>query len=188
VARAVVTGVPTGSSLLVASSMPIRDVEWFGQNRRDIRVYANRGANGIDGLIASAIGIALSGSPTTLLIGDVAFLHDSAALIALAGRAVDLTIVVVDNDGGGIFSFLPQADLVAKERFELLFGTPHGTSISALCQAHGVPVEPWPSDNNPAFTTRTGPRVLVATTDREDNVAVHESLNLAVISAIDDLG
>ena len=188
VARAVVAGIPTGSSLLVASSMPIRDVEWFGQNRRDIRVYANRGANGIDGLIASAVGIALSGSPTTLLIGDVAFLHDSAALIALAGRAVDLTIVVVDNDGGGIFSFLPQADLVAKERFELLFGTPHGTSISALCQAHGIPVEPWPRDNTPALVAGTGPRVLVATTDRDDNVAVHDELNRAVVAAIDDLG
>lgn len=187
VARHVVAGIPTGSSLMVASSMPIRDVEWFGQNRRDIRVYANRGANGIDGLVASATGIALSGSPTTLLIGDVAFLHDSAALIALAGRAIDLTIVVVDNDGGGIFSFLPQADLVAKERFELLFGTPHGTSISALCQAHGITVQPWPSDNSPAFDSGTGVRVLVATTDRADNVVVHEALNQAVATAIDEL-
>ncbi|MEM9652270.1 MAG: 2-succinyl-5-enolpyruvyl-6-hydroxy-3-cyclohexene-1-carboxylic-acid synthase [Actinomycetota bacterium] len=187
VARAVIDGMPTGSSLVVASSMPVRDVEWFGRNRRDVRVYANRGANGIDGLIATATGVALSGSPTTLLIGDVAFLHDSSSLIALAERAVDLTIVVIDNDGGGIFSFLPQADLVAPERFELLFGTPHGTDISALCAAHRITAEAWPDDDNPKLAAGTGVRVIVATTERSDNVLVHETLNRAVADAIDQL-
>ncbi len=181
VARSVVQGVPPGGSLLVASSMPIRDVEWFAPNRRRIRVYANRGANGIDGLIATATGIALSGSPTTLLIGDVAFLHDSSALIGLRDRPVALTIVVIDNDGGGIFSFLPQAELVDQAGFERLFGTPHGTDLAALSLAHGLEVERWPGSG-----LRPGPpRVIIATTDRAENVEIHERLNRAVAAAID---
>ncbi|MGI9599384.1 MAG: 2-succinyl-5-enolpyruvyl-6-hydroxy-3-cyclohexene-1-carboxylic-acid synthase [Acidimicrobiales bacterium] len=184
VARTVVELMPAGGSLLVASSMPVRDVEWFAPNRRRIRVYANRGANGIDGLISTAIGIALSGSPTTLLIGDVAFLHDSSALIALRDRAVALTIVVIDNDGGGIFSFLPQAEQLGSESFERLFGTPHGTDIATLCRAHGIEVSHWPPDS----LEPGRPKVVIATTDRPRNVAVHELLNRAVAEAIDGLG
>lgn len=186
IARAVVGGLATGSSLVVASSMPVRDVEWFCENRRDIRVYANRGANGIDGLVSTAIGVALSGSPTTLLIGDVAFLHDSAGLIALSNRQVDLTIVVIDNDGGGIFSFLPQAELVAPERFELLFGTPHGTDIAALCKAHGIKTEEWQSDMKPTLEHSNGTKVVVAKTNRAENVEIHEELNRLVSKAISE--
>ncbi|MEM7272435.1 MAG: 2-succinyl-5-enolpyruvyl-6-hydroxy-3-cyclohexene-1-carboxylic-acid synthase [Actinomycetota bacterium] len=182
VARAVVDGLPSGGTLVVASSMPIRDVEWFAAGRQDVRVLASRGANGIDGLVATATGVALSGAPTTLLIGDVAFLHDSPGLVALGRRAVDLTIVVVDNDGGGIFSFLPQADQVAPDRFEQLFGTPHGTDLIALCLAHGVPAEPWTGGLDGGAG---GVRVLVATTDRTDNVAVHDQLNRAIIAAVE---
>ncbi len=183
IARAVVQAMGAGESLLVASSMPVRDVEWFAPNRRRVRVYANRGANGIDGLIATAIGIALAGSPTTLLIGDVAFLHDSAALIALGRRPVDLTIVVIDNDGGGIFSFLPQADLVDPEAFERLFGTPHGTDLVGLCQAHDIDVSSWPPPS-----ARTGAaRVVIATTDRQRNVVVHDELNRLIAEAVADL-
>ena len=149
VARTVIDSLPTGGSLVVASSMPVRDVEWYGANRRDVRVFANRGANGIDGTIATAIGVALSGSPTTLLIGDVAFLHDSTALIAIGDRPINLTIVVIDNDGGGIFSFLPQAELLPGSTFETLFGTPHGTDLAQLCRAHGIESAPWPPDPVP---------------------------------------
>lgn len=184
IARSVVESLPVGGSLLVASSMPIRDVEWFAPSRRDIRVYANRGANGIDGLVSAATGIAMTGSPTTLLIGDVAFLHDSTALIGLAGRSIDLTIVVIDNDGGGIFSFLPQAELIERDRFEQLFGTPHGTDLAALCAAHGLPCEPWPGNLDGPGGAPSVPRVVIATTDREDNVAIHNQLNDAVIAAV----
>lgn len=190
IARSVVEAMPEGGSLLVASSMPVRDVEWFAPNRRGIRVYANRGANGIDGLIATATGIALSGSPTTLLIGDVAFLHDSSALIALRDRPVSLTIVVIDNDGGGIFSFLPQARRLDGETFERLFGTPHGTDIAALCRAHGIDVETWDesawsraSATPPVMPN--GTRVVVAKTTRAGNVAEHDRLNQAVVDAIE---
>src|SRR5690606_18464493 len=100
--------------------------------RTDITVHANRGANGIDGVVSTAVGVAATGVPTSVLVGDLAFVHDSTALVALAARGVDLTIVVVDNDGGGIFSFLPQASQLPSERFEQLFGTPHGTDCVAL--------------------------------------------------------
>lgn len=183
VARATVERIPTGGALLVASSMPVRDVEWFGPNRRDIKVHANRGANGIDGLIATATGIALTGTPTTLLIGDVAFLHDSSALVALADRSVDLTIIVVDNDGGGIFSFLPQAELVEHDRYEQLFGTPHGTDLAALCGAHGIPAGTWPD------VPTDGPvRVSIATTERTRNREVHDELNRHIVAAVEEAG
>ncbi len=185
IARRVVASIPTGGSLVVASSMPIRDVEWFGPNRRDIRVVANRGANGIDGTIATAIGVALTGSPTTLLIGDVAFLHDSTSLVAVGQRSVDLTIVIVDNDGGGIFSFLPQAEELPDRTFEELFGTPHGTDLASLLAAHGLDVEDW-ADDLPVFDGEApGVRAVVATTDRNANVDLHRRINNAVIKEVE---
>lgn len=182
--RLVVDGLPAGAALVVASSMPVRDVEWFGPNRRDIRVLANRGANGIDGLIASATGAALSGARTTLLIGDVAFLHDSTSLIAINKRPIDLTIVVIDNDGGGIFSFLPQATQLPDPVFEELFGTPHGVDLAALAMAHGVKVAPWSQDAFEQAQIDGGVNILIASTDRDDNVKVHDALHEAVANAI----
>ncbi|MDH3752421.1 MAG: 2-succinyl-5-enolpyruvyl-6-hydroxy-3-cyclohexene-1-carboxylic-acid synthase [Acidimicrobiia bacterium] len=180
VAIAAVAAVPTDGSLVVASSMPVRDVEWFGPHRGDITVHANRGANGIDGVVSTAIGVALTGRPTICLLGDLAFLHDSAALTALGRRPVDLSIVVIDNDGGGIFSFLPQAERLAAERFESLFGTPHGTDISAVGRAHGLAS----TDFDPDVLAPDGVRLLVARTDRRRNVEVHDRLFAAVSSAI----
>ena len=132
VARHLTRTLPPGGVLVASSSMPVRDVEWFGVGRRDVRVVANRGANGIDGVVSTAVGAALTGAKTTLLIGDIAFLHDSNGLLGLADRGVDLTIVVLDNDGGGIFSFLPQRTALPAERFERLFGTPHGLDLVAV--------------------------------------------------------
>ncbi len=184
IAREVVANLPANGALVVSSSMPIRDVEWFGPNRADVDVYANRGANGIDGVVSTAVGVALSGRPTTVLVGDVAFLHDSSALIGLRYRPIDLHIVVIDNNGGGIFSFLPQASALDASRFELLFGTPHGTDLAALARAHGLDVHPW---STPMATpqSRPGLRVTVAHTDRAANVALHARLNASVVKAIE---
>ena len=159
--------------------MPVRDVEWFGRPRTDIDVISNRGANGIDGTIATAAGIARAGRPTVCLIGDVALLHDSTSLAALRHRPLDLTIVVVDNDGGGIFSFLPQHELLSADRYEQLFGTPHGTDLARLAEAHGIPVEPWPGDLAP-----NGVRMVLAHTNRDANLALHDELHAGVATAL----
>ena len=177
------------SAIVAASSMPVRDIEWYGGRRDRIVHYANRGANGIDGVVSTAIGIALTGQRVVALVGDIAFLHDSSALIALARRDVDLTIVVVDNDGGGIFSFLAQADAVDRARFELLFGTPHGTDIAALARAHHLTTDvvDTPEEFSVAFMKATDApevRVIVARTDRAENVAVHRAIHDAVARAV----
>ena len=181
VARTVAEALPPDAELVVASSMPVRDLEWFGGPKA--RAHANRGANGIDGVISTALGRALSGRPTVALVGDIAFVHDSNALVALAARGADLRIVVVDNGGGGIFSFLPQATSLTPERFEQLFGTPHDTDIETLARAHGVPATTVDAvDDLVAALKRPGPSVTRIVTDRTENVELHDLLNRAVAS------
>jgi 2-succinyl-5-enolpyruvyl-6-hydroxy-3-cyclohexene-1-carboxylate synthase len=188
IARDLVAALPAGSRLVVSSSMPIRDVEWYVAGRPSIEVHANRGANGIDGVISTAVGLALADPdrPTALLIGDVAFLHDSNGLLGASARGVDLVVVVVDNDGGGIFSFLPQADGVPGEAFELLYGTPHGLDLVALAAAYGVAARTV-GDVGPAVAAAVaagGVHVLVSRTGRGANVEVHRRLNAAVAAAV----
>lgn len=182
VARHLTRMLPPGAVLVTSSSMPVRDVEWFGVTRRDLRVVANRGANGIDGVVSTAVGASLVGARTTLLIGDVAFLHDSNGLLGLGERDVDLTVVVLDNDGGGIFSFLPQRSELPTERFERYFGTPHGLDLVALAQAYGL--EASRVDAVEQLDWRPGVRVLVVPTDRDENVALHARLADAAIRAV----
>jgi 2-succinyl-5-enolpyruvyl-6-hydroxy-3-cyclohexene-1-carboxylate synthase len=189
VARAVLASLPDGATLVVSSSMPVRDLEWYGAPRGGVRVLANRGANGIDGVVSTAVGVALSGVPTALLIGDVALLHDANGLLGATRRAIDLTVVVVDNDGGGIFSFLPQRAAVPEERFERLFGTPHGVDLAALAAVHGVESTEVTGGNDvgPAVAkavTHGGVRVLLARTDRTANVAVHDEVHRAVAATL----
>jgi 2-succinyl-5-enolpyruvyl-6-hydroxy-3-cyclohexene-1-carboxylate synthase len=182
VARAVAAALPDDAELVVASSMPVRDLEWFGGPAA--RAHANRGANGIDGVISTALGRALGGTPTVALVGDIAFVHDSNALVGLSVRRADLRIVVIDNGGGGIFSFLPQARSLPHDRFEQLFGTPHGTDIETLSAAHGVPATTVASvEQLVAAVQRPGPSVTRVVTDRAENVRLHDLLNQAVASA-----
>ncbi len=179
VARALATALPADARLVVASSMPVRDLEWFGGPMA--QAHANRGANGIDGVISTALGRALTGTPTVVLVGDIAFVHDSNALVALTRRSADLRIVVIDNGGGGIFSFLPQAAGLPEERFEQLFGTPHGTDIVALAEAHGVAARTARSlDELTESVTSPGPSVTRVATDRAENVKLHDLINQAV--------
>ena len=184
VARNVVASVPSGGALVVSSSMPIRDVEWFGARRAGLSVFANRGANGIDGVVSTAVGVALSGVPTALLIGDVAFLHDTNGLLGLDSRGVDLCIVVIDNDGGGIFSFLPQASILDDAQFERLFGTPHGVDLAMLAHAHGLPVLEASDDRSVGLAVQGalaagGAHIVLVRTDRSANVVLHEGLHRA---------
>ena len=190
VARAVAAALPAGARLVVSSSMPIRDVERYAAPRGDVVVLANRGANGIDGVVSTAVGVAAgSGRPTALLIGDIALLHDSNGLLGAAGRGVDLTVVVVDNDGGGIFSFLPQATALAADRFEALFGTPHGLDLAALAVAFGADARHLDPGEDvgaalAAAVAAGGLRVLVVRTDRAANVAAHRRIDEAVAAAV----
>lgn len=184
VARTVAQHLPDGVDLVVASSMPVRDLEWYGGPAA--RAHANRGANGIDGVVSTALGRALAGRPAVALVGDVALLHDSNALVALSRRAADLRIVVVDNDGGGIFSFLPQAETYPPERFETLFGTPHGSDLVALAEAHGVPGRTVTTADELADALgRAGPWLVRVATERAANVDVHARLHAAVAAALD---
>jgi len=185
VARCVADHRPDGAVLTVASSMPVRDLEWFGGRRA--RAHANRGANGIDGVTSTALGRALAGTTSVVLIGDLAFVHDSSALVGLSARGADLRVVVVDNDGGGIFSFLPQATALTDERFEQLFGTPLGVDIVTLASAHGLPAR--------SIETRAelieqlavpGPWIARVASNRRDNVVFHDTLHAAVRVALDD--
>ena len=187
VARAVTGGIPTGGHLVVASSMPVRDVEWFGTPRSDITVHANRGANGIDGVIATAIGVAIgTGAPTTVLLGDIAFCHDMSSLTALHARGLHLTIVVTDNDGGAIFSFLPQATSLPADLFEQVFGTPHGTDIVEVARAFGLRSYAAETEDELGAAFDAGDTCVVrVTSSRKDNVDAHAELNDAVVAALD---
>jgi 2-succinyl-5-enolpyruvyl-6-hydroxy-3-cyclohexene-1-carboxylate synthase len=129
----------------------------------------------------------LAGRTTVVLIGDLAFVHDSNALVALDRRAVDLRIVVVDNDGGGIFSFLPQAAALSDDRFEQLFGTPLGVDVVELATSYGVHARTVEAvDELVAQLARPGPWMCSVSTDRRHNVDVHDDLHAAIVAAVDE--
>ena len=186
VARSIGSMLPAGAHLVVSSSMPIRDLEWFGLISEGVTVHSNRGANGIDGVLSTAIGVAVStAQPTAVLIGDVAFLHDSTALVGLMRREIDLRIVVIDNDGGGIFSFLPQATSLPAQRFEQLFGTPHGADLIGLATAHAIPSRTVATvDELAAALHEPGPSIIRVRSDRNSNVTIHQQIADAVVSAL----
>jgi 2-succinyl-5-enolpyruvyl-6-hydroxy-3-cyclohexene-1-carboxylate synthase len=187
VARAVTSAMTVGSHLVVSSSMPIRDVEWFGTATSGVTVHSNRGTNGIDGVVSTAVGVGLATKArVVLLIGDIACLHDSNGLWALNRRDVDLTIVVTNNDGGSIFSFLPQAQVVSNSHFELLYGTPHGASFEHLAATHGIAFERVTTVAELASALQhSGTRLIEVPCDRSSNVSQHEALQLAVVAAVE---
>ena len=186
VANRVLTALPVDSNLVLSSSMPIRDVEWFAAPRDGVKVFANRGVNGIDGVVSTAVGIALaSRKPTALLIGDVAMMHDINGLINITERDVDLRIVIIDNNGGGIFSFLPQSSSLDRDRFEKLFGTPHNTDFVSLLAGHRVEcVVAETKTQFDAAIERTGLAAVLVRTQRDYNVVEHARINAAVASAL----
>ncbi len=200
VARDAVAALPDGASFVVASSMPIRDVESFAAAREGVGWFANRGVNGIDGFVSTALGIASASAhesahehegPTVALLGDLCFLHDSTGLLGAHDRGVDATFVVIDNGGGGIFSFLPQADL--PEHFEALFGTPQAVDLAALARVHGIDTVDVDTASAlvPAIhdsIAAGGVRVVRVRTDRATNVIRHREAWAAVSDSLRDSG
>ena len=188
VAAAIHDGLPSGSMLWAASSMPIRDVDsFFPVSDRPVTIHANRGVNGIDGLISTALGAASGGTPTTVLSGDLSMLHDIGALATAARLAIPLTIIVVNNDGGGIFHFLPQAD---HQHFERHFGTPHGLSLSRIATSFGidaVTVDDTEIVAEIVAQPTNGPRLVEVLTDRSANVKIHREIAEAVRAALASL-
>ena len=158
--------------LFVGSSMPIRDLEWFWHpTKPGAEIFCNRGANGIDGTVSTALGVARDGRRTFLLCGDLAFLHDSNALLLAKDFGGSLTIVVINNDGGGIFNHLPVA---SSKNFEKLWGTPQGVSLGKLCSAFGVShqvVKNWNQFSREVARRSKGVRVLEVATNRAKDAA-----------------
>ena len=168
------------SSLFIASSMPIRDMDTFAlATEKTIAIGANRGASGIDGTIASAAGFAAGHQkPTTLLIGDLAFIHDQSSLITISKDAVPLIIILINNQGGGIFSFLPISNY--KDVFEDNFATPHKLSFKNLAEQYGLNY--FTPKTNADFIktynncqTNNKPALIEIKSDRRTNYKIHKN-------------
>jgi 2-succinyl-5-enolpyruvyl-6-hydroxy-3-cyclohexene-1-carboxylate synthase len=172
-----------GTNLFVSNSMPVRDLDsFFWGSQQYVRILGNRGASGIDGIISTALGVsAASGKdePTVLVIGDLSFFHDLNGLLAAHLHHLNLTIVLINNDGGGIFSFLPQANY--PEHFEQLFGTPMGLDFHPVVQMYGgrfQRIATW-EEFRQAITnslTNGGLHVIEVPTERTSNVEMHRQL------------
>jgi 2-succinyl-5-enolpyruvyl-6-hydroxy-3-cyclohexene-1-carboxylate synthase len=165
---------PAGSSVFAANSMPVRDMEFvWPANDRGIRVLFNRGANGIDGTLSTALGIAHNAGPSALLTGDLAFLHDSNGLLLAPRFKGSLTVVLINNHGGGIFEHLPVAQF--GQVFEEFFATPQEVDFARLCSANGVAhahVEDWAHfEHLLSSPPSPGIRVLELRTDRKRDAA-----------------
>jgi 2-succinyl-5-enolpyruvyl-6-hydroxy-3-cyclohexene-1-carboxylate synthase len=172
---------PEGATLYAGNSMPVRDLDAFFPTRgRAIRFLANRGVNGIDGVISSALGAsATSDRPVVLVIGDLSFYHDANGLLAARQHGLKLTIVLLNNNGGGIFSFLPQATDV--EEFEPLFGTPHRLDFRPLSEAYGARfrrVATWDDfrETTACGISGEGLTVVEVPTERARNVVLHRQI------------
>ncbi|MDN4493758.1 2-succinyl-5-enolpyruvyl-6-hydroxy-3-cyclohexene-1-carboxylic-acid synthase [Ureibacillus aquaedulcis] len=180
VVRFLIENLPDNSDLFVSSSMPIRDIDTFLlPTKKDIQVFANRGANGIDGVMSTAIGFseARKEREMYLLIGDLAFLHDVNALIATRYQPCKLNIIVFNNDGGGIFSYLAQSTV--KEYYEDLFGTPTALSFADVAQMYEMEymgIEDFKEVNKIMEPQKNPLRLIEIFTDRQQNVASHRKL------------
>lgn len=187
-ARDVAAFAPDGATLVVAASMPVRDLDWFMAPREGLRVTGNRGANGIDGFVSTTLGVALEwGGPVIALAGDLSMLHDQNGLLLARTEEVGAVFVVLNNDGGGIFSFLPQAGAVPD--FERAFATPHGIDFAQLARVYGFRhrLLERASDLPPALDDAMGSggvHVIEARTDRAENVELHRSLWDAASAAL----
>ena len=188
VARLISTLLPEGHGLFLASSLPVREMDVFASAAGGrARVAANRGASGIDGTVAAAAGFAHAGGPATLLIGDLALLHDLNSLALTTSLSLPLVIVVLNNDGGGMFSFLPVA--THSDVFERCFATPHGLQFAPAAEMFGLDYsQPTTSaEFTQAYAqalTAGRPALIEVRTDRGENHALQEKLRAAVAAAL----
>ncbi|HWE32985.1 MAG TPA: 2-succinyl-5-enolpyruvyl-6-hydroxy-3-cyclohexene-1-carboxylic-acid synthase [Solirubrobacteraceae bacterium] len=189
VARKLAEWLPADATLFVASSMPVRDVEEFAGIRDDPpRVLANRGANGIDGTVSSAFGVAaVSERPVVLLIGDVALAHDIGGLLGARRLELPLTIVLLNNDGGGIFHFLPVA--TQEDAFEDHIATPTGLDFARAAALYGCDYErPANASELRAALERAlaapATAIIEVATDRDRNLELHRRVAEQAISAL----
>lgn len=172
---------PDGAILFVGNSMPVRDCDtFFPASERRVTVMGNRGANGIDGLVSTALGAVAGGArPLVMALGDISLYHDSNGLLAAKLHGLDATVVLINNDGGGIFSFLPQAS--EADRFELLFGTPHGLDFRPMAELYGARytlAESWGAfrDAVGSGVAGGGLHIVEVRTERGQNVADHRRI------------
>ena len=189
VARMVADHSPAGSALFLASSRPIRDVDAFASHRGTRRVIGNRGVNGIDGMISTAAGLAMAVGAVTALIGDVAFLHDATAVAEVARLDLPLRIIVVNNDGGGIFEFLPQAqsDVLDRDDFEHLWATPHGLSVHEIARTLGMSTQRIDDAHEllASISSPIGaPELIEVVTDRSQLLGHHRAVRRVVADAL----
>jgi 2-succinyl-5-enolpyruvyl-6-hydroxy-3-cyclohexene-1-carboxylate synthase len=175
-----------GELVYTASSMPIRDQEAFlPSTAADATFLSNRGANGIDGLVSSGIGAAMaSGKPTTIVTGDLGLLHDIGGLAALRDVSTPVRIVVIDNDGGGIFHFLPQVRALDGDEFEALLGTPRGIDVAKAAALFDLPHRRLGSLDELGAALAAGTGLIEVKTDRQANAALHRHLADQVAGAI----
>ncbi|WP_446935837.1 2-succinyl-5-enolpyruvyl-6-hydroxy-3-cyclohexene-1-carboxylic-acid synthase [Lysinibacillus fusiformis] len=172
--------IPDGSDIFVSSSMPVRDIDTFLlATPKDIRFFANRGTNGIDGVVSTALGFSEGNDRETyLLIGDLAFLHDVNGLIASRYQECNLTIIVMNNDGGGIFSYLPQSTVEA--HYEDLFGTPTALEFHDIAHMYNmdyIRVDTISELSEKFSSDKKRPlRLIEIFTDRAENVQAHRAL------------
>jgi 2-succinyl-5-enolpyruvyl-6-hydroxy-3-cyclohexene-1-carboxylate synthase len=201
VADLLMDAVRPGGLVVSGSSKSVRDLFLAGP-RAGVTVLANRGVAGIDGTVSTAVGAALAlqpnrrndqdtnagGRPTYALMGDLTFLHDANGLVIGPGEPrPDLTIVVVNNDGGALFGLLEQGAPEHRDAFERIFGTPHGVDLAALCAATGTPHRrvSTRAELTDALTEPAGVTVVEVRTDRAQAAEVEAAITVAVVAELD---
>jgi 2-succinyl-5-enolpyruvyl-6-hydroxy-3-cyclohexene-1-carboxylate synthase len=187
VAADLVEALPGDATLFLGSSNPVRDVDLVAEPRADLRIYANRGVSGIDGNISTAAGIALAENrPAYALVGDLTLLHDlNGLLFGPLERRPDLTVVVHNDDGGGIFNLLEQGAAEYQGSFERVFGTPHGADLAQLCAGCRVPhtLVHDRAELRAALAPAPGLRVVEVRSNRAELRDLHARLRAAVAEA-----
>ena len=180
---------PANSILFTGNSMPIRDMDtYFPAVEHPVQFMANRGASGIDGIVSTALGAsAVSSDRAVLVLGDVSFYHDMNGLLAAKAFNLNATIIVINNDGGGIFSFLPQS--ACEDVFESYFATPHGLTFRATAGLYGLNydlTENWMTFRNAVKTslTQTGSTIIEVPGNRKNNVALHRKMKEKILAQV----